>query len=277
MQGKMFMQMIKNLGGVISKNSPTILTGMSVAGLVTTAILGIKATPKALSILSDYAMELYEKEMKDSSNLMPFSEWLGLDNYGCPWKVLTKKEIIKLTWKLYLPMLAVGLTTIGCTIGSNHISLRRNAALASIYGLTEAAFKEYQAKVVETIGKNKELKVRDDISEDHIKQNPPGKNEVIFTGKGEVMCYDSLSGRYFKGDVDKIRKAVNELNRRLLSEMYLSLNEFYYEIGLGETKLGEQLGWELDKGTIEVDFSAHLTENDEPCLCLNYKVTPRFL
>jgi hypothetical protein len=282
MQAKTFMQMIKNLGGVISKNSPTILTGLSVAGLVTTAILGIKATPKAISVIEDHVWMLYEEDIRKSKNNISFPEWIGakdLNNYSFKdqLKVLSKKEIIKLTWKLYLPMLAVGLTTIGCTIGSNHISLRRNAALASIYGLTEAAFKEYQAKVVETIGKNKELAVRDEISGDRIKQNPPGKNEIIFTGKGEVMCYDSLSGRYFKGDVDKIRKVVNELNRRLLSEMYIPLSEFYYEIGLANTELGDQLGWELDKGNIQIDFSAHLTENDEPCLCLNYKVTPRFL
>lgn len=282
MQGKMLTQMAKNLGGVISKNSPTILTGMSVAGLVTTVILGIKATPKALSVLDDYVWKLYEEETKDSSTPKTFEEWLGLetgDRYS--WRdginILSKKEIIKLTWKLYLPMLAVGLTTIGCTIGSNHISLRRNAALASIYSLTEAAFKEYQAKVVETIGKNKELKVRDDISEDHIKQNPPGKNEIIFTGKGDVLCVDSFSGRPFKCDVETIRRAVNDINRRLMSEMFISLNEFYDALNIGHISKGNDIGWDLDKGLLEVDFSAHLTEDNEPCLYVNYDVCCKYL
>ena len=35
----------KNLGGVISKNSPHILTGLGCAGLVSTAILTGRATP----------------------------------------------------------------------------------------------------------------------------------------------------------------------------------------------------------------------------------------
>lgn len=279
METKGITQMAKNLGGMISKNSPTILTGVAVAGLITTTMLGIRATPKALTVIDDYLWHMYQEE--DPRGDMTFAEWLGIDEGGYSWKDrvdhLSKKEIIKLTWKLYLPPMAVGLVTIACIIGANRISLRRNAALASLYGITEAAFKEYQTKVVETIGKNKELKVRDDISADRIKKNPPGANEVIFTGKGEVMCYDSLSGRYFKNDIEQIRRAVNELNRNLLSDMFLSLNELYDAIGLSGTKLGDQMGWDIDKGMVEIDFSAQLTENGEPCLVLNYSIEPRFM
>ena len=190
---------------------------------------------------------------------------------------ITFKEQFGLTWKIYIPATAVGIATIACIIGANHISLRRNAALASLYGITEAAFKEYQSKVVETIGKSKELKVRDEISGDRIKRNPPGTNEVIFTGKGEVMCYDSLSGRYFKSDIEQIRRAVNTLNRELMSDMFLTLNELYFAIGLAGTKLGDQMGWDIDNGLLEIDFSAQITEEGDPCLVLNYSVEPRFM
>ena len=43
----------KNVGGVLSKNSPHILTGLGCAGLITTAVLSAKATPKALLILQE--------------------------------------------------------------------------------------------------------------------------------------------------------------------------------------------------------------------------------
>lgn len=273
-------QMAKNLGGIVSKNSPTILTGVAVAGLITTTIMGIKATPKALAVIDDYVWGKYEEEIENPEEVS-FAQWLGVDTEGYSWRdkanVISKRETIKLTWKLYLPTFAVGAVTIACIIGANHISLRRNAALASIYGITEAAFKEYRAKVVETIGKNKELKIRDEVSADRVKRNPPGMNEVIFTGKGEVMCYDSLSGRYFKSDIEQIRRVVNELNRNLLSDMFLTVNELYYAIGLSGTKLGDMMGWDIDKGMVEVDFSAQLTENGEPCLVLNYSTEPRFM
>jgi hypothetical protein len=279
METKGITQVAKNLGGMISKNSPTILTGVAVAGLVTTTILGIRATPKALSIIDNHVFELYEECMLGEKKVgnpsdISFDEWLG-DND--PLNIISKGNVIKLTWKAYLPTIVMGVVTISCIIGANHISLRRNAALASLYGITEAAFKEYQSKVVETIGKNKELKVRDEISADHVKRNPPGQKEVIFTGRGEVMCYDSISGRYFKSDIEQIRRSVNELNRNLLSDMFLTLNEFYDAIGLSGTSLGDQMGWDIDKGMLEINFSTQLTEENEPCLVLNYKVEPRFM
>lgn len=272
-------QIAKTLGGTISKNSPTILTGMAVAGLVSTTIMGIRATPKAMSLIDDAVFDKYEETVGENRDDISFADWMEQEN-GYDWKdranTLSKKEVIKLCWKVYIPTALMAGVSIACIIGSNRISLRRNAALASLYGLTETAFKEYQAKVVETIGKNKEIKVRDEIAADHVKRNPAGKNEIIFTGKGEVICMDELSGRYFKSDIDKINKTINEMNYRLRHENFLSVNEFYDEIGLAHTSLGNDLGWGIDKGEIEVSFSAQLTDSNEPCIVLNYKVNPNF-
>lgn len=253
--------LVKNLGGAFSKNSSTILTAVSVAGLFTTAILAVKATPKAIRLL--------EEELEDRES--------ELDDAWADVEPLTKLEVIKIAWRPYVPAAAICLATIGCIIGANHISLRRNAALASLYGITEAAFKEYRTKVVETIGQNKELKVRDEISADRVKKNPVGTNEIIFTGKGEVLCYDSLSGRYFKSDIEQIRRTVNELNKNLLNDMFLTLNELYYALGLAGTKLGDEMGWDLDKGLLDISFSFSGSEEGEPCLVLNYTVSPRFM
>ena len=126
------------------------------------------------------AIGLSEKNISDKLNNKSYwkqsdidaaTELLGIKKEdGYSWSdrtnMLKKKEIVKLTWECYIPTAAVGLSTIACIIGAHNIHLRRNAALASLYSLTESAFKEYQSKVVETIGKNKELKVRDDVVSD---------------------------------------------------------------------------------------------------------------
>ena len=58
--------------------------------------------------------------------------------------------------------------------------------------------------------------------------------------------------------------------------MYVSLNEFYDELGLDHTKLGDDLGWNLDDGLIELNFSSQLAENETPCLVVDYNVAPNY-
>ena len=148
--------------------------------------------------------------------------------------------------------------------------------MATAYTLSESALKEYQEKVVETIGEKKEQAIQDAVAKDRIEKNPVSTNEVIITEKGDTLCLDYPSGRYFKSDREKINKAVNELNRRMRDEMYISLNEFYYEIGLSGIGIGEELGWNIDQGYIEPSFSCQLAEDGTPCLVISYLVGPRY-
>jgi hypothetical protein len=235
----------------ISKHSPEILTGIGIAGMVTTTVMAVRATPKALILIED------KKAENDVDKLTPV-------------------ETIKATWTCYIPAAITGCLSIFCLIGASSVNARRNAALATAYTLSESALKEYQGKVIETIGEKKEQSVRDAIAKDRIDKNPVSSREVIITEKGNTLCYDAISGRYFKSDIDKLKKAENELNRRMRDEMYISLNEFYYEIGLNPTKIGDDLGWNIDHGYIELNFSSQLTDDGNPCLVIDYQVTPRY-
>lgn len=160
----------------IERESPTILTTLGITGIATTAIMAVRATPKALSLLEDERAERY----RDESRREPVS----------------KIDIVKITWKCYIPATLVGIGTIACFIGAHSINLRRNAALAGLYTLSEVTLKEYQEKVIEVIGRNKEEKIHDALIQGRIDQNPMSKNEVVITGKGRVLFYDSWSGRF---------------------------------------------------------------------------------
>lgn len=251
-------KMVKNLGGVISENSPTLLTGLAVGGVLTTAILTGTATIKAVRLVDE----------------VNHRNWNDPDFYD-----LSKKEIVKLTWKLYIPTIAMCVVTGTCIIGANSINQRRNAALAALYSLSETAFREYKDKVVEEIGKNKELKVRDSIAQDRVTNNPVGDRTIIITGYGDVLCYDKLSDRYFRSSPEKIRQQVLELNYDLMNEMWLDLNDLYVAVGIGPCKLGGQSGFDIDKGKIEVEYSSQLTPEGQPCLTIDAKVypNPRYL
>jgi hypothetical protein len=242
-------QGVKNLGGVISRNSPAILTGLGCAGVLTTAILTGRATLRASEILK---MEAPDEQ-------------------------LPATEIVKLTWKVFIPPVLVGASSIACIIGANTINTHRNAALAALYSLSETAFREYKEKVVEEIGRNKELKVRDSIAQDRVTTNPVGDRTIIFTGNGEVLCYDALCDRYFKSSAEKIRQQVLELNEDLRNDMWLDLNDLYYAIGLPSTKLGNQVGFDMDKGYIQVDYTGTLTPEGQPCLSIDMTVYPKHM
>jgi hypothetical protein len=236
----------------INKHSPEILMGIGIAGMVTTTVMAVRATPKALILIGD------KKAENDVDKLTPV-------------------ETIKTTWTCYIPAAITGCLSIICLIGASSVNARRNAAIATAYTLSESALKEYQEKVIETIGEKKEQTVRDAIAKDRIEQDPVTSKEVIITEKGNTLCYDSISGRYFKSDIDKIKKAENELNRRMRDEMYISLNEFYCEIGLNPTSIGDDLGWNIDNGYIELSFSSQLADEGTPCLVIDYQVAPRWL
>lgn len=252
----------------VAKHSPEILTGIGIAGMIVTTVMAVQATPKAL-ILIDNEKKRINQQFFDEAKAEGYEEFARVDR-------LKPVEIIKTTWICYLPAVITGGVSIACLIGANSVNARRNAALATAYTLSESALKEYQEKVVETIGEKKEQSVRDAIAKDKLEQNPVMSREVIITDKGDTLCFDAVSGRYFKSDIEKLKKAVNELNRQMRDEMYISLNEFYYEIGLSGIGIGDDLGWNIDNGYIEPHFSSQLAEDGKPCLVISYLVGPRY-
>lgn len=244
----------------IIKHSPEILTGVGIAGMVTTTVMAVRATPKALELIDEEKLERADND----------------ENFIYGSTPLPIKDVIKLTWKCYIPATITGCLSISCLIGASSVNLRRNAALATAYTLSETALKEYRGKVVEVIGDKKEQAVRDAVAKDKIDQNPVTNREVIITEKGNTLCYDVTSGRYFKSDIDKLKKIENELNRQMRDDMYISLNEFYYEIGLSSTSIGDDLGWNIDNGYIDLNFSSQLADDGTPCLVIDYQVAPRY-
>lgn len=249
-------KMASKIGGAIGDKSPTILVGLSVAGLFTTTVLAVKATPKAMRVIDNA-----EKE-----------ELAINDDFKC----FDKIGIIKRTWKCYIPTAVMASATVVCIVYANSINLRRNAALAGAYSLTEKALKEYQSKVVEQIGENKERDIRHGMHKDKVDKNPVSKNEVIITGNGETLCYDQLSGRYFKSDLATINGVINDINKRLMNENFIYLSEIYTELGMEGTKLGDLMGFYIDDGLIETDFSSQIAEDGRPCLVLDFETQPRY-
>ena len=241
---------IKSAGRVLSKYSPGILTGIGITGMIGATFMAVKATPKAL-----YLIEAKKEESEVEE--------------------LTPVETIKTCWKCYIPATLTTVVSAACLIGASTVSAKRNAALATAYSISEAALREYQEKVVEVIGEKKEKAVRDAVAKDQIERDPVTKSEVvIIDSNSNTLCYEPLSGRYFKSTIDKIKKAEIKLDRQMIQEMYVSLNDFYWEIGLDETDLGDKMGWNLSKGYMDLSFSSQLADDGTPCAVIVYGIPP---
>lgn len=204
----------------VKKRSPEILTGIGIGGFTTAIILGIKATPKAC--------ELIEERKLDTGR-----------------EKLSKREIIKVTWKCYVPTAVTAVTATACVIGAAAENNKRNAALAAAYSLSQETMQIYRNKVIETLGERKESEIREKADREYIEKNPPRGFEVNPIPPDTLCCYE---GRYFYSNWDKIRTVVNDLGEAMLTNPFdpsVTLNDFFEDVGLPMTKIGNQLGWHL--------------------------------
>jgi hypothetical protein len=235
----------------VNANAPAILSGAAVAGVVATAVLAVQAVvPAGIERLT--AIEA--KENKDEP--------------------LTKVEIVKAVWPCYIPAVMCGTATIACILGAHRIGLRRQVALLGAYTMADTAFREYKHEVLEQVGKIKERKIHDGVAAKQVDNHPVQDAQVIITSGGDQLCYESLTGRYFKSDAEKIRSAENEINRRILTDMSASLNELLDLFELEATILGDRVGFNIDN-TVDLIFTSHLASNGQPALCIGYKELPR--
>lgn len=240
----------------ITDNSPAILTGLGAAGVVSTAYLASRAAFRAGSLIT---AEIYLDALDRNSE----------------GEIPSFKELTLKYWKMFIPAAAVGTVTVVCIIGANSISSRRNAALISVYTLTESAFKEYKEKVVEQIGTNQEKKVRDSVAQDTVDAHPLTEANMILMTNGDVLCFDKHTGRYFSSNMEKLRKVENDVNYELLNgDGNISLNEFYHKIGLASVATGEDLGWNSND-KFELVYSATISEDKKPCMVIQFKKDPR--
>lgn len=107
-----------------------------------------------------------------------------------------------------------------------------------------------------------------------MERNPVNEARIIKIESGSSLCYDHLTGRYFEGDLEKIRQSVNDLNHMITHDGYASMNNFYNFLGIPDVPIGDDLGWNSER-LLEVEFLAHLGEDGRPALGVVYRPDPK--
>ena len=201
-----------NVQRFIKKNASTILTCVGAAGVVVSAVLAVRETPKAMSLIDD-AME----EKGES---------------------LTTWEKVKVAGPVYLPSVAVGAATIACIFGANILNQRQQASLMGAYALLDSSYKEYKKKVEELYGEEAGVQIRSEIAKDKYTGD-----EDLVENDNTQQFFDFYSGRYFNSTKDRVLMALYETNRRLTCDYVVSLNELYELLGLPTKPEYDNLGW----------------------------------
>lgn len=243
-------------------NSPLILTVLGVTGSLTTAYLTGKASFRASETLDN------ERTARTIRNKEAKKQGRDLDP---PLDTIPEKA--KFVWKLYIPAAGSAVATIFFIVAANRIETRRAATLAAAYSLAEKSFDKYKDKVIETFGDKKEEALRDELAQDDLNQNPVSNRELVITGKGDHLCYEAFTGRYFNSTMENLRRAQNEVNNKVNNNFYASLSDFYDQIGIPISPMSEEFGWNVDR-MLDISFSHGIAENEAPCIHLVYNVVP---
>ncbi len=270
MKENKLINLLGNLKKVAKKESPTILTGLSIVGVISTGYFAYKAGLKADKILEEYRKDINDCHPDDKE---------------------AKKAVMSETAKKLAPVLAppiiMGGTTIACIFGSYSVSSRRIAALSAAYCLSESTVKNLNGKMEEMLGEKKTRAIKDSVMKDKLKKDSEKDKKIMDEGQflmpsdGTVLCKDLYSGRLFYSNAEKIKQAIVKCSYDIISDMYISLNDFYEAIDspqLTPIPMGNDLGWNVDdteNGKLPIVLTALLTDDNRPCLCVDYDISVR--
>ncbi len=261
---KALSKVVRGVKRIAGKKSPTILVVAATGGFVTTIFLTARSTIKAVSILEQELQKEAKENGEDFIKDGPYFVNGRLNQFSL-------RDKVELTWKCYIAPASVGLFSIACLIGAHRAHLRANATLASLLGMTEAAYQEFRDKTAEIFGKKKTKEIKEEIIKDHIAKIDSTNKEVVIVEGGNSLCMENLTGRVFRSDINSVKKIINDMNFRVINGgEYISMNELFYELGLPSTSTGDGLGW-VAEHPIEPTYTSALTSDGQPCLAVNFE------
>ena len=276
---------ISSVGKVVEQKSPAILTGIGIGSFVGCAVLAVKATPKAIQLMDMRAQEKYCEFLEPATppnEYETYEEWLDIKDLTVVpprvyFNVLTPVEVVKSSWKAFIPAVSLGVVGIVCLIGAARVSSARNAAFAGAASIAEKALYEYQQKVIDILGEDQANEIRDELAKDRVVKidaaDISGENETVCSRPGGSWIYDPITDRKWKSDLETVRAAMNDFNHDLIGGVYGTLNDWYYCLGVKGVSIGDDLGWCSDK-LLDIRFSAMVLDNGEPAIVLDYETLP---
>ncbi len=248
---QLFNDVREKVAALAADNATTLLTAGGVVGTVATAVLTGRASVKAYQVLEA------EKDKREADQTLP---------------ELTKANKVIVVGPYFIPPVIVGTGTITAIIMANRMNAQKIAALAAAYGYSQRHFEEYKTKVSEKLTGPKQNQVEEELAQDRLNRTPGHENIIVV--EGEVLCFDSPTGRYFRSTMENIKQAVNATNAEILHHDHASASYFYEELDLPATTWTDEVGWNTDQ-LLELSYSTVLDPTNRPCIAIDFKTLPK--
>lgn len=244
---------VKTARSVITANSPVLLLGTTIAGVVTTGVLAARAGYKARGIVDDA-----EGRYKDSDNEVA---------------ILTLQEKAYLTWSCYATTGISAASTVAAAVGTHTVHTKRANTMAALYAVTSNKLDDMTEKAEKMLGPKKTQQLQNEVSQKQVDRNPLSTSTEVLMVGGTELCYDEWSGRYFMSSMQKLEEAINDINRTIIDYGDVCLNDFYDRIGLPSIPMGDEFGWSGPK--IEGRFGAVTAFDGRPAISVGFRTAPK--
>lgn len=191
-----------------------ICSGLAIVGVAVTGVLSAIRAPK------------YKEILEESKGSKP-----------------------KAVMKTYWPAIASGVVTCSLIVVAEGLGLKEIAALGAMAGYATRNRAMIERKVKEVTGKDgKDIlkKIKSESTKETAVAEYANHPSIELTGNGDLLCFEGYSGRWFRSSAEAVEAAVHNLNKRLRDGEYLSLNDFYEELGITTTHFGASRGWVPD-------------------------------
>lgn len=242
----------------VKKYSPEILLALGIISGGAALVTAIRSTLKCEQVLDNH------KQMIEKAN-----DAVGgtVEDTGEEYTVEDVKEdkvkiYVKTGWefaKLYAPTIIFTAVSLTCILSSHGIMKKRNVALAASLATVRTAFDEYRGRVVRDLGNEMDKHFLYDTVEktiEHEEETDKGKKKIVketYSVPSVTNAYsrffDEANDNYEKdGNANYffIRSQMITLQKKLIKDGYLFLNDAYKMLGLPITVAGQSAGWVYD-------------------------------
>ncbi len=236
----------------IRKNRSKILKGVGFTGMFVSQILTIPATVKAVRACDKRKEEL------------------GVEK-------LPVKEIIKTSWKCYIPSILITSGSAAGMITGESIDLKNTKLISATCKAAEQTFADYRNETVKQIGEKQSKEIESNVLSAQAEQVKPSESFLIQGSEnGGTLFYEPVTGTFFYSTRNKVDKAFNDLSAQMIRENYVDLGDLFDYIGLKKVDACYVLGWNSCKSKTVVPkyYWSGVEETMTPYVIMSYEVYP---